>query len=489
MGGRAAWRRAEAALLAALWVVSLGASGCRCAGNDRPDANGSATVSAAPTSPRVAQGEPLPAWPELPLTREALDRLLDEFSHGRGSGPPDASAAAMADPPSRDLGATPAPALLRKQLRESAQAGRLWAGWDAIAAELTRRMDEATEEGRPSYLLWGVSHDAEPHVRAFGRLVGPLGLGPSVAAAVELFHADGRWSGVAPSDQAGDDALLDGYLGGGELAALAELRRVQRTHDYAAWKYGYVSTVLELAVGARAAGSVLLGCNMPSSLEHKARVGLGEATERLRELHCAFALRDAVGGASRAERIALLWGQAHLADDRLPALLPPRALIIAVRVFGGRPDDSELEQSLAAKLALGDPVMVEPFPAAVRRAQRLVLVLPEGALGATTERVRSMAGCPLPVEHRGRLILSSETPARAWIDGRSPVELEGEPRSLPLSQGAHGYWIEADEHALVAGLEMPSEGQIELALDVAGRAVTAVVRDCSPAAAVSAPLP
>jgi hypothetical protein len=328
-----------------------------------------------------------------------------------------------------------------------------------------------------------VHHDSADQLASFGQLAGPLGLEGPLGVAVELLEADGRWVGIAPDAQRGDDALLGRYLDGGDPGLLDELARRQQRVDYTAWKYGYVPTVIDLVVRARASGRTLVGCNMPSELQQRARASLGERTEQLRELHCALVLRDAFERAPSPASVAVLWGQAHLDPGRFERYLPAQADVLSVRVFGARPNDTALEQPLADKLGLADPVLFAADEAAAGATLRLVLLLPTGALGVVVDRVRRSSGCPLPDDQQRRLRLSSLEPGKLRVDAAAEIEITPQPRSLVLAPGAHGYWFEGASLDMAGAFDMPDSGQIDLELQAAVRTVATTTLDCAGASA------
>jgi hypothetical protein len=218
---------------------------------------------------------------------------------------------------------------------------------------------------------------------------------------------------------------------------------------------------------------------MPSKLQERARASLGARTDDLRELHCALALRDAFERAAQPTPVAVLWGQAHLAPGRFERYLPAQAEVLSVRVFGGRPNDTTLEQPLADKLGLADPVLFAAGEAAAGTTLPLVLLLPVGPLGVTVERIRGGHGCPLPDDQQRRLRLSSVEPGKLRVDATAELELTSGPRSLVLASGAHGYWFEGASLAMAGAFEMPDSGQVELELQAPSRSVLATTLDCT----------
>jgi len=371
--------------------------------------------------------------------------------------------------------------------RAGYRVGATVSGWDAIEAQLDQRFDEASRAGRPSYLLWGVYHDSVEQFVAFRRLVGPQGIGGNLAIAIELFDGDGHWSGAADAEQQGDSALLSQYLTSGDAQALDTITDRQQDVDYTAWKYGYIPEVIDLLPEARASSRPVIGCNMPIALQVRARRALGSRTEELRELHCALVVRDALDSAHRPERVAMLWGQAHLGAGRFERFLPSDAQIMSILVFGGRANELSLEALLAPKLALSDPLLLALSEPGADTPERMALLLPEGRLGLQVERVRHSSGCPLPDDLQHRLRLSSSERATVLIDGKTELELRSDPRSVRLEPGLHTYWAESSSLALAGALDMPDSGALELELQPLARSAIYTEIDCSSAHALALP--
>jgi hypothetical protein len=460
----------------AVAALALGVPSCRC-GSDvgqlrLPGEHPSAAASGTSVAATVRAPSPgLQSWPVLPPDAAALaEQRVRHFRR---------SAAGAREARSPELGPAPSAEQLLSLLAARQREGGVLAGWPAIVDWFQSRLDAASQAGRPSYLLWGVYHDSAEQVAAFGQLVGPLGLDGPLGVALELFEADGSWAGVDPEAQRGDDLLLARYLAGGDPTMLAELWQRQERVDYTAWKYGFLSTVLDLVVRARASGQQLIGCNMPSALQERGRARLGERIEELRELHCALALRAAFERAPAPARVAMLWGQAHLAPDGFERFLPAEAEVLSVRVLGGRPNDPSLELPLGEKLGLSDPLLFTASESQPGTTLRLVLLLPSGALDIDVDRVRTSRGCPLPDDQQRRLRLSSSEAAELRIDAAAVLEIGPRPRSLVLAPGAHGYWLEGASLALGGAFDMPEAGQVELELHPSSRSVSVSMLDCS----------
>lgn len=142
---------------------------------------------------------------------------------------------------------------------------------------------------------------------------------------LEQLPSDGRWRGVPLEAQRGASVALARYLTHGRLADLEQVCRTHCAHDYTGWKYGYLDTVTDLVLAARATGQTLSGCDMPRALQQRLAPG---TVDGLRELHCLHTLRDALAGRPRPHRVALAGGQAHLASDGLARFLPPDVQVL-----------------------------------------------------------------------------------------------------------------------------------------------------------------
>jgi len=188
-----------------------------------------------------------------------------------------------------------------------------------------RRVYAWIHQQNPKWLLFGTFHDSAAQVAAFRRLVGKGGVRGFTHVALEQLHADGRWASF-DGGQRGDDAVLH------DDDALA---RAHHAHDYTAWKYGYERDVLDLV------DSRTLPCDAPHTRD-----------ERLRELHCLFAIRDKTGPEAR---IAMLWGMAHVTSEGFRRFLPPSEKTLSLYAVGGRwtPDPA-----FDAKLLVDDLTLV-----------------------------------------------------------------------------------------------------------------------------------
>ena len=367
-------------------------------------------------------------WPKLPDKARGVERLIDQYT--------------LRPPPAGKSTQAPSAKALQAAVLDAARADTLVGGWGPISAALKPR-------GQPSYLLFGVFHDSAGQIEAFRRLTGPLGIQGLDLLAVELFDADGRWAGVSPKVQRGEQALLNAAQGG-SARALSELFEVQAQTHYAAWKYGYLRTVMDLPLSARASGRRLLGCDTAALLQER-MVAAGEAGLALRDLQCALVLRDAL----REGAAALLWGQAHLALDRLPRFLPKKAQLERIYMFGARPSEFGVEVELSAQLAVGGPLLVP-----LKGAGRWALLLGEGAWGVKVERIRSEASKATSAT------LVFEGPAGTlYFQGRKR-SLEGEgPWSIPARAGSAAFLWAGEARQVVGTVSLPARGRTLLQIE------------------------
>lgn len=374
-------------------------SACDSGAGNGPSATAAPSASGAPSaSAGTGAGAALAPWPDLPHDGVALDALVKKRSL-------------------RKIGVQRPLDVERiiDALRDGTEQGELVSGWPAIVRTLDDTLGEAARRGRGAYLLVGSFHDAPGQVDAFRRLIGPGGMAGTTIAALEQLHADGSWGTVQTSEQAGDDAIVARFVEHGDVDAFATLQERQRQHDYTAWKYGYVERVTDLLTAARAAGRKLVGCDMPSALQSRVRVELGERGQRLRDLHCALALERARRGRPPPHRFALFLGDAHLLPESLPRFLAPDMRVVRVHLIGERTADAGLDVDLAAKLAIMEPLLV---PIA---AERFLLVLPDARLSARVDRARSDESVPQTEQHR---IVLEGFDGEAWI-GKKRMALAG----------------------------------------------------------------
>jgi hypothetical protein len=363
-------------------------------------------------------------WPSFPGDAGAADTVLGTTS-------------ARWDEPAFDL------ARLREAIVAANAGGTLRVGWAAIARAIATEVAAQASLGRRTFVLVGNQHDAPLQLDAFRELAARLG----AMQVLEQFAATGRWEGVAASLQQGDEALLAAVTSG-DGRAIATFREEHGRDDYTAWKYGYVSKVLDVLLVARAQGLRVVGCDMPRALEERTHgFGLMQSS-RLRELHCGLALQDLLrDDAELARPVALFWGDAHLGPTGLATRLPPDAHVLAVHLLGGRAGSVRVETELRTEVV--DPVLV---PLVASDTRRFVLLLPAGSLAARVDRVLAAS------ESSPRLRVSAA--AGALRVGQARHALGAAPVEVPLA-GGHATWLlELADRTVVMGLEAPSAGAV-----------------------------
>lgn len=335
--------------------------------------------------------------------------------------------------------------------------GELPSGQGAIVRWLQAALDAAPGD---LYLFVGTWHDAPGHIDAFRRLVGPGGLRGLTLIAAEQFRGDGVWKGVPPEAQRGDGALLSAWSARGDAAAFAALAGRHRESDYAAWKLGYEETALDLLVSARAAGTPIVGCDMPAALQ-----GLsgseGELRNRLREVHCLRSLPI-----SSPRRVAMIWGQAHVRSSGIARFVPASATVIAIHVVGRRQVAGAVEIGLASRFMMNDPVLI---PLGEREA---ALVLPDETLGGHVDRVltsiddgATTTGLMATAEVGGTLAVGS----RSFAVGREAV-------SVPLAAGDHTYAFTAKGCTVLGAARLAVGHRVEISFDPEAKLTTYVER-------------
>jgi hypothetical protein len=362
------------------------------------------------------------------------------------------------------------PASLLERL--SSDRARVIAGHEAIVAYLEERMARAAAAGRSSYLLWGTFHDSAVQVEAFRRLLGPEGLRSLSGVVVEQLDADGRWRDLPAGLQAGDDAAIEAFLRDGDAASYRGLAAKQRRVNYTGWKYGYVPVVLDLLVAARAHRTPVRGCDMPRPLQRRAERA-GELLARLRELHCLLALESTRG--VRLRRVAMLWGQDHVAPHGLRRFIPEPALVLSCYVLGGRPGTLTPEARLRPRLVVNDPLLL----ALDEPEEQLAVLLPGADLGGELERARG----PLEVvaqPGRGELEVGSTSPGTLLL-GTRRVAVGPRETVVELPAGAHTYRVRAREAGrvvlFIGAVEVPAGGRTRLLLDARRRSTSLYIQE------------
>lgn len=377
------------------------------------------------------------AWPSLPTTPEAARTVVDAYTVRKAHAP------------------RPAPTSARDLLEHlgAVELARAPSG-DAVKSVLLRRVSEGTGDG---YLLVGVSHASGAPVVAFRRLV--EGPGSYTHVGVEPLAADGRWSGLSDAEQRGSSALLAAYMSKGDAASLEALRAAHDTHDYAAWKLGYSSLVLDLVPPSRAGAYALVPLDMPPQLKTKL-AALGDRLLDVRELHAFFSLREALSGPRPRARVAMLWGDAHVGQAGIARFLPAGATVISVHVLGleGEPAGA-LDKRDAGPPATTvlDPLLV-PMPSG-----ELALVLPSPGADAAVDRVRRSDGDGKATQ----LLVSGEPGAVVTVGERSyTVATKAEP--VAVGAGDPTYVVERRGSRIVGALSLVPGETCELRVDRAG---------------------
>ncbi len=310
------------------------------------------------------------------------------------------------------------------------------AGDDAIAAIL----DMFVAGGdKPAFVLFGALHDSGPQVDEFRRVVSRM---PHLWGVVmEQFKARGDWRNATPEVKASDtdDADLADFFATGSDAALYRLRVSQVDHDYAAWKFGYVETVLDTVITLRGVNRPVYACDMPKTLIASSLEGTDDETT-LREAHCAISAREKLrllGPAHVAKgetyfddipppmRAAFFVGDNHAGIGGLPRFLHDGAQIATVHLIGGRP-----EAELPADMTVYDPVLV---PLHEEGVTSFALLLPN-ASNALVDRVIDRS--PARVRPAADGTISAPT---VWVesDGPARIALAG----ADLAVGSSGEWL------------------------------------------------
>ncbi|MEP7122039.1 MAG: hypothetical protein ABJE95_14060 [Byssovorax sp.] len=401
----------------------------------------SIAVLACTSSRDPAPGSTSPAWPELPRTPEAADALIR---------------ACTARPLTGGGADTTSSEGLLRAIDDRPAA--LVAGAPGVVAWIQGFLDRAAAAGHDSAVLFGTYHDSGGQIEAFRRLIGPLGLRGLTHVAVEQLRADGAWRGVPADAQRGDDAAIGAWLARGDRGALSALAQRHAASDYAAWKFGYEASVLDLLVTARAAAVPLAGCDLPSSAQ-ALLTGLPElARLRLRELHCLLSL----GAAKGPRRMALLWGQAHVRREGLRRFLPPETAALSVYAIGYREGEWTTEATLGGRLALTDPLLIPLDP----EGTEVAVLYPDGPLAANVDRVRAEASTGTPGL---RVHVVGATGTLHIGDRAFPVGPDVQEIAVPA--GEQAYVLAVDEVRFAGALHLPPGGGLDLTFDPAHRAV------------------
>ncbi|MFZ5786444.1 MAG: hypothetical protein ACOY3Y_08375, partial [Acidobacteriota bacterium] len=378
-------------------------------------------------------------WPALPRTRGGIELLV----RARSRRP-------LAPAPATD----PDAILARLDAREV----RWLAGEGPVRRALEARLARASRTGRDAYLLFGTFHDSALQVESFRRLIGPGGIRGLDAIVVEQFDADGGWDGLPTEAQTGDGPLLARYLARGEPEAYAALAARQERDDYTAWKYGYLPSVMDLVASARAAGTPLLGCDMPRALQLLV-ANTGSELYRLRELHCLFALEEELGArrtAGRGLQVAMLWGQDHVKPHGVRRFLPRDALVLSCYLLGGRPGSLTPEAQLARRLVLNDPVLL-PLD---REEREVAILLPGADLGGEVDRARDWLDLPATPGGRATVRAHSTEPGLLRV-GALTLKVGAAEASIALPAGEHAYLFSAGPRRIAGAVQLrPGESAV-----------------------------
>ena len=420
----------------AIVCVSLAfALSAGCKGSSRGGEEGGArpASSSPPVVPKVAL-----AWPSLPTTPEAARTVVDAYAVRKTHAK------------------RPEPTSARELLEHlgALELARAPSGDAAVKSALQRRVSEGTGDG---YLLVGVSHASGAPVVAFRRLV--EGPGAYTHVGLEPFAADGHWSGLSDAEQRGSSALLAAYMTKGDAESLEALRVAHDTHDYAAWKLGYSSLVLDLVPPSRAGAYALVPLDMSPQLKTKL-AALGDRLLDVRELHAFFALREALSGPRPRARVAMLWGDAHVGQAGIARFLPVGATVVSVHVLGlegepARPSDKR-DAGPPATTVL-DPLLV-PMPSG-----ELALVLPSPGADAGVDRVRRADG-----DGKTTQLLVSGEPGAVVTVGEHVHTVVAKAAPLAVGPGDHTYVVERKGSRVVGALSLVPGETCELRVDHAG---------------------
>ncbi len=387
----------------------------------------------------------------------------------------------------RDRGNRPYVAPARptvEQIRKHLGGEQVVAGDELVGAVLDGWVG-ATD--KPSFVLFGSLHDSGAQLDAFRRVATRM---PHLWGVVmEQFKARGDWpkSDVKAADV--DDADLAEFFATGSEGALYRLRANQQEHDYAAWKFGYVDTVMDAVVAFRGASLPVFACDMPKSLLGPALEGTDEATT-LREAHCAISAREKLrllGPAHVAKgetyfddvpppmRAAFFVGDNHAGIGGLARFLHADGRIATVHVIGGRGWSPETAE-LPADMAIVDPVLV---PLGEPDVTSWALLLPNVSSGvidrvidrgdAKSDRIARPRPPTDDTISAPTVWVESESPARIALAG-ADVALLGGGRGgewLRVRPGRHACTITVGGKSTTFVLDVAVAGRTEVHVDAA----------------------
>jgi hypothetical protein len=450
-------------------VLALAAPACR--GCEPPSAAADAGSSVdAPFDRATGLGHP---WPRLPSSEGEARALVDRYATRDAGVPPEET------PLDIDIARSLLAALDSGDDREGG-AVRVIAGMPAIRARVASEAGRSNATGRGFYLLWGTHHDAPAQVVAFRELTAARPEALFTHVVLEQLRADGRWASTDPAAQRGDDEAIRRWAGRGAAEARKEIAASQEREDYAAWKYDYLGAILDVVDDGRTSPHELAGCDMPRGLQERLgdiRLQWGDA---LRELHCALALADRIDPNARPGRIAMLWGEKHVAAGGVRRFLPTIADLLVIRAVGGRPPqvDDPIARTIAERLELVDPLLVEDTR---HSASGAWFVVGPSRASPHFDRVRLRDGPASPEDAGGgsptNTALSSAAPSVVRLDGR-PVAVSSEPRTATLAPGPHTLVVPLPlaKRILVAGFDLPRRGGVAIRIEQTEPEVTVTVR-------------
>ncbi len=398
----------------------------------------------------------------------ALLALLVACDRGRGASedaaPPESSAPALAAWPAFPTGdakstidaATRRPIPTRigggldtaSVLKAAIERGSAVAGWNAIDAWIGARVKASDGAGRSHWVLWGTRHDSALPIDAFRRLIAPTSSVAWTRAGVEQLRADGHWIGVAPEEQKGDDASIALWQLNGARSGLDEIIASQKRDDYAAWKLGYIDSVVDLVIAARATNRPVAGCDMPVPLQKRATAD-AENMLRLRELHCALATKRHLEQVKPPHHIAMLWGENHVGPDGFMRFLDPDIDVTAIRVA-----------TKVEGFDVIDPILVPP--SSPDADALVVLADPNAARHLDRIRVKEKAT---------ESTFASAKPIEVRVDARA-ISVTTSPRAEKLDAGDHLLAIVRGDRTMVAALPLAKDESVTLKLEVVEPEIT-----------------
>jgi hypothetical protein len=160
-------------------------------------------------------------------------------------------------------------------------------------------------------------------------------------------------------------------------------------------------------------------------------------------------MRDATKKDVGPHRVAVLWGRTHVASDRFPRLVPPEWTTFSI---------SLLDAPVADDLVLVDPILMASAS----------LVLPTAEAAKHFERKRTKGSA-----RRSRFAATARRSASepmAWIDGK---RFDGEPGAI--APGHHLLAVDDGRRMIVAAIEIPPGGAVEVQADDGAPEVTATI--------------